>query len=131
MRLVIELPWPPKECNPNSRAHWAKAAKAKASYRDACFFETRRQIGSSLPAREGYSLWITFYAPDRRRRDDDNVLASFKSGRDGIASALGVDDSKFRQLPYLHTETRKGGLVKVVITEQADDLPWSYEESEE
>lgn len=38
---------------------------------------------------------IEFCPPDRRRRDDDNMLAAFKVGRDGVADALGVDDNKF------------------------------------
>lgn len=38
---------------------------------------------------------IEFCPPDRRRRDDDNMLAAFKAGRDGVADALGVDDNKF------------------------------------
>ena len=36
---------------------------------------------------------ITFHPPDKRRRDLDNMLSSFKSGIDGIVDAIGVDDS--------------------------------------
>jgi crossover junction endodeoxyribonuclease RusA len=38
---------------------------------------------------------VVFRPPDRRLRDDDNLVAAFKSGRDGISDALGIDDRKF------------------------------------
>ena len=41
---------------------------------------------------EGAHLDITFYPPDRRKRDLDNMLSAIKYGLDGIALASGVDD---------------------------------------
>lgn len=61
-------------------------------------------------------LWIDFYPPDKRRRDDDGLLASFKPHRDGIADALHIDDSRFVSHPFLHDETFPGGRVVVQIT---------------
>lgn len=61
-------------------------------------------------------LWIDFYPPDRRRRDDDGLLASCKAYRDGIADALGIDDRRFVSHPYLRDEVVKGGEVRVRIT---------------
>lgn len=37
--------------------------------------------------------------PDHRERDRDNLLASMKAGLDGVASALQIDDSRFRPIP--------------------------------
>lgn len=61
------------------------------------------------------SIAVTFRPPDKRRRDKDNMIASFKSGQDGIADALGVDDST---LPVSHeTGTPvRGGRVDVVFS---------------
>lgn len=42
----------------------------------------------------GYS--IAFHWPDKRRRDDDNAIASIKAYKDGIADALGMDDWNLR-----------------------------------
>ena len=44
-----------------------------------------------------YSLHvsITFHPPSNRRQDLDNMLASIKSGLDGVADAIGVDDSNW------------------------------------
>lgn len=61
------------------------------------------------------ALWLTFYPPDRRSRDDDNLIASFKAGRDGLALALGIDDKRFVTFPFVHTQT--GGMIKVRLTE--------------
>jgi hypothetical protein len=33
---------------------------------------------------------------DNRARDEDNLQASLKAALDGVAAALGVDDSRFR-----------------------------------
>jgi hypothetical protein len=36
---------------------------------------------------------LAFFLPDARHRDDDNLAASCKAYRDGIADGLKVDDS--------------------------------------
>lgn len=111
---AITLPWPPKECSPNARVHWAKKSKAAKAYREACHLLCK-QSGLQMP--EGKALLsLVFMAPDRRRRDDDNLLACFKSGRDGIADALGIDDSRFVTQLQISEETVKGGAVLVRIS---------------
>ena len=127
-RWTVELPWPPMAANPNSRGHWAPKAKAKRAYREACFTQARSAIhrnGWDVQAlrehaeqggKGSVALFVDFYPPDRRHRDDDNVAAAFKAGRDGIADALGIDDRAFRQHPFLHEHPSKGGLVVVKIT---------------
>ena len=109
---MIELPWPPKELNPNARTHWARKSKAAKAYRAACHVLTKQ---SGVVAPEGkVGLVLEFCPPDRRRRDDDNCLSSFKSGRDGMADALGIDDSRFVTTLSLG-EPVKGGVVRVRI----------------
>ena len=44
---------------------------------------------------------ITFYCPDRRRRDIDNLLASLKPSLDGIAQATGIDDSVIEEMQLI------------------------------
>jgi crossover junction endodeoxyribonuclease RusA len=87
------LPWMPKELSPNARVHWAKKAKAAKSYRADCHV-VAKSAGVKMP--DGPALLcLTFHPPDKRARDDDNLIASFKAGRDGIADALGIDDVRF------------------------------------
>lgn len=113
MSHEVTLPWPPKECSPNARGHWSKKAKAAKAYRHAC---RTLALAARLAIPEGpgaVHLFLDFYPPDRRARDDDNLTAAFKSGRDGLADALKVDDKHFVCHPYLKTEV--GGMVKVRI----------------
>lgn len=122
MRIEVVLPWPSRELSPNARCHWAKKAKAVKAYRQACWTLTKAAKITIDPAYTGQlHLWLTFMPPDRRNRDDDNIIASFKAGRDGLAQALGVDDSRFRSLPWVSDQI--GGMVKVVITEGFGEQP--------
>lgn len=111
--MQIILPWPPSELSPNRRTHWAQKSKIAKQYRHACHMLTK-QTGASIDWDGDIHLWITFYPPDRRHRDDDNIIASFKAGRDGLADALGVNDRRFRSHPWLSDET--GGFVKIRIS---------------
>lgn len=107
------LPWPPRVLSPNARVHWAVRSKAAKLYREACFVLARKAGWTRAP--EGrLHLWIDFYPPDRRHRDDDNCLSAFKHGRDGIADALRVDDKVFVSHPLVKSEI--GGIVKVRMT---------------
>lgn len=117
----LVLPWPSKDLSPNARVHWSKKAKTAKAYRHACYV-LAKQAGW-LPVvwpddvqSPRLHLWIDFYPPDKRHRDDDNMAAAFKSGRDGLADALGIDDKRFISHPY-NTE-QIGGMVKVRITEK-------------
>lgn len=111
---MITLPWPPKELNPNARTHWTKRSKAAKQYRTACHL-LAKQSGTVAPEGE-VLLMIEFVPPDARRRDDDNCLAAFKAGRDGLADALGIDDNRFITQLRMSRETVKGGEVRVRIS---------------
>lgn len=58
-------------------------------------------------------LKITFYPPTKRKFDLDNCLARMKSGLDGLADVLCVDDSKWK-LTIEKAET-VGGFVRVEL----------------
>lgn len=105
------LPWPPAVCSPNARAHWSKKSKAAKAYRSQCYLECWQ---AKLKIPEGQMiLLLEFVPPDKRRRDDDNLIAMFKAGRDGLADALGIDDNLFATQVRVSKETTKGGAVRV------------------
>jgi crossover junction endodeoxyribonuclease RusA len=109
----VTLPWPPKELSPNSSLHWAKKAKKKKEYRTACW---ALALEAKLIAPDGEGkipIEITFYPPDKRHRDADNMVASIKSGLDGLADALKVNDKRF--LPSFHFKEEVAGMVKIEI----------------
>lgn len=95
--IEIRLPWPPSELSPNSRLHWAQLARAKKIYRQACWAVA--QATNADLGEEGYlRVELTFYRPDRRSYDHDNLLARLKSGLDGVADALKINDRRFNPL---------------------------------
>ena len=91
VEMIIKLPWPPTGLSPNSRNHWAKTAKLKKQYREACFWQAMEQGARPVQA-EKLHLTLTFVPPTRRAYDLDNALARMKSGLDGLADVLKVDD---------------------------------------
>jgi len=111
--VMITLPWPPKELSPNARLHWSKLAKAKKLYRHVCAVQARAQGVQRVQA-EKLHLALTFYPPTRRAFDLDNALARMKSGLDGLADVLQVDD-KHWSLSIVRAD-EIGGMVKVVVT---------------
>ena len=99
----IELPWPPKALSPNARAHWADKARKTKMARTLAWGLTAQALGQKLRAYathdgEDIPLKVTLEPPMRGGAipDEDNIMASLKAYRDGIASALGVNDSRFR-----------------------------------
>lgn len=108
----LTLPWPPKELSPNARQHWSTLAKAKKEYRAACAWTAREQGARRIEA-EKLHLALVFYPPSRRAFDLDNALARMKSGLDGLADVLGVDDSRW-SLEIRRAE-EIGGYVKVQV----------------
>jgi crossover junction endodeoxyribonuclease RusA len=110
---VLALPWPDKLLSPNARVHWSRKAKATKLAREYAWAVTLNATGPNTAWR-GARLAFTFNPPDKRRRDTDNCIASTKAVRDGIADALGIDDSKF-ECSYRMGEPVKGGAVRVEI----------------
>ena len=108
----VTLPWPPKELSPNARLHWAKLAKAKKAYRAECALQARIQ-GVGPAKAQKLHLALVFYPPTRRAFDLDNALARMKSGLDGLATVLGIDDSQW-SLSIAKADT-VGGMVKVEV----------------
>jgi hypothetical protein len=91
---MITLPWPAQPLWPNRHQHWAKVhACRKAQKKWAARACEEAGVMSTSAAK--VRLEISAYPPDRRRFDNDNLVASLKAAIDGIAEFLGVDDSKF------------------------------------
>ena len=91
---VITLPWPARALHPNARVHhMVKAKWAGKARRDAHWTATAAGLRPS--GADSVAVAITFFPPDNRRRDLDGMLGALKSSLDGIADALGVDDSRW------------------------------------
>lgn len=115
---TVVFAWPYRELSPNFRGHWSVVARAKRAYRTECWALVRQAKLAPIDWDGPIYLQLTFVPPVRRRRDDDNLIASFKAGRDGLADALKVDDSRFRIFPpVISTET--GGRIIARISQEA------------
>lgn len=111
--VEITLPWPSHALSPNARGSWRRKAQAVKAYRKACA-EAAWQQGVNPTSGLQVDM-VTFCPPDARAYDDDNLIARFKAGRDGLADALGVDDKTFRPSYAMGAKT-PGGAVRVTLS---------------
>ena len=116
--IKIELPWPDKRLNPNSKNRWAKTKATKQARHDA-YYITREVVGLYIcdAVTIGYKTQYIFYPPDRRHRDKDNCLAMMKAYQDGVADALGINDKHFVPEKPEWGEVVKGGCVVLLLDE--------------
>lgn len=114
---TVELPWPSPVLSPNARGHWSKKAKAVAAYRRDCHYRAA-MAGVRALNWPSAKVDVLFCPPDARKRDRDNMIAAFKAGADGVASASGVDDANWEPT-YRQGEPVKGG--KIVVTMEHPD----------
>lgn len=110
---VITLPWPPKGLSPNDRLHHYAIAALKKKYREACSLKCIVDGLKPMQGVEKALVHIVFFPPRKGRRDIDNCLASIKSGLDGVADVLGLDDSRW----HISMEMAPvvGGMVRLSI----------------
>ena len=119
--MKTSVSWPKPILSPNSREHWARKARVVKAYREEAH---KSAIADGIRPRAGVlgcDVLITFTPPDNRARDRDNMIAAFKSGQDGIADAIGIDDSLWRPT-YQVAAAKKPGSVTVEFT--AFDIPF-------
>tara|TARA_Y100001933_G_scaffold245138_1_gene275677 strand:+ start:158 stop:574 length:417 start_codon:yes stop_codon:yes gene_type:complete len=118
--IEIVLGWPPSDLSPNARLHWAKLAKAKKSYRQKCNTVSKNQLKKykydNLP--EKLVLEMTFIPRDRRNYDRDNLVARMKSGIDGLADALRINDKRFNTVISTMDTDYLGGFVRIRILKE-------------
>jgi crossover junction endodeoxyribonuclease RusA len=118
--MIVSLPFPDKSLFPNAKngRHWGGPHPAKvearlfgwvAAKQAQLKHEAFKDDGGPIP------VSIVFCQPDKRRRDLDNMLAAMKSALDGVAEALGVDDSRFRPILIDVGEVEKPGRVIVGV----------------
>ncbi|MFT3966842.1 MAG: hypothetical protein QM690_13275 [Sphingobium sp.] len=106
--------WPPVGLGANDRLHWARLNRLKQIYFRECMTEAIA-ARITLPAARPVRIQIDFFPPDRAARDDDNPVYAFKSGRDGIAHALNIDDKHFSVTPVFHPDEPRSCVVVTIL----------------
>ena len=112
--MILHLPWPDKRLSPNARNHWAIRSKAVSGARQLAYYEAKRAGLPKMPDEGNIRMVWTFAPPDKRRRDRDNMIACCKAYADGIADALGIDDSRFEPT-YRRADPVQGGRVTIEV----------------
>lgn len=112
--MKITFPWFLKELKPNHSCHYMQKAKAKAIYRSECERITLKELETQDVDKECCELWFTFYKPNKRHMDADNMLASMKSGIDGMCDALNINDKQFKRI-VIQVSDEIGGYVVVEL----------------
>jgi crossover junction endodeoxyribonuclease RusA len=114
MMAEIFLPWPDKRLSPNARVHWSSLARAKKAAKRTAYYTTLEAGIGKIDA-DSLSVKYSFFPPDRRARDADNILSSCKAYQDGIAAAIGIDDSKFEITIAPRGPVERAGMIKVEL----------------
>lgn len=109
--MKLTYPWFPKELKPNWTGHYMQKAKVKAQYRAEWAVQTEQQGARGY---NGFRMKVTFYKPNNRHMDLDNMLASIKSGIDGMCDALQINDKQFTEITVIKAPTI-GGYIEVEL----------------
>lgn len=113
--MRISLPWPPRELSPNCSIVWGKKMKFKKDYRDRCKARANDCFWVCAPEEGNIHIKLTFYPPNKRPFDLDNMLARMKSGLDGIADSWNINDVRFRPITIDMGEPDPDKLGKVIL----------------
>lgn len=111
---TLFLPWPDKRLSPNARVHWRALAQAKKMAKKVAFY-TVKEAGIGRIEAESLLVRYSFFPPSRRKYDLDNLVASTKAYSDGIADAVGIDDSAWTLAIEPRGPVEKNGMVKVEL----------------
>lgn len=117
--ITIELlGLPPRTLSPNFRGHWAVKARAVNAYRTYVYLMANQARPRDWEVLEKATISLTFIAVDRRRRDLDNLLSSFKAGIDGLIDAGILRDDSAEHLAYGSIKLIQGeeGEPKTIVT---------------
>lgn len=111
--MIINLPYPPAHCWPNSRSrsHWPKTNSVKKA-RGWAFAETlamgirHGSLNGPWPLPIGFTVMPKTRGPCP---DRDNCTAAAKAYLDGICEALGINDRHVALCAAVISETRVPG----------------------
>lgn len=114
--LEVELPWPSRALSPNNgHGHYMVKHRAKKAYRNTAYALSLQQRLMLVPEDAELRVAMEFRPPVVRNRDQDNLIAAMKSGLDGIARALRVNDNRFRLDEPRHGAVVPNGAVRVRV----------------
>lgn len=126
--MIVELEGLPPSPNRTRRTtHWSTRSALDKHWRSLAGYEATQQAAAQrvpLNAWQRVSLSITFYLPDRRRRDPGNLVGSeaLKAVIDGLVDAnVMADDSidvivQYGPFDFEYRKNRPG--MRLIVEEQ-------------
>ena len=109
--MKIGLLWPDSRLNPNRKTHWGTRARLNNDAKGWAILSVKAITLEQLDRSKKYRVSYLFYPPDKHMRDLDNIEAACKSTFDGVAQALGIDDSQIKLVDKQWGNVIKGGMV--------------------
>lgn len=116
-RIVTPFKRPPMTLNEQRRAHFFQVAKAKEEVATVVQWMAKRQ---GIPRLDRVTVHVTWFAPDRRRRDNDSLAPFLKATKDALVAAgvLHDDSSEYVQQDSMAVSVDKSNpRIEIVITE--------------
>ncbi len=117
--MIIKLPFPDSSLFPNRKngKHWTATSAAKDIQKSTAYMLTKQamQTTQSNFGDGNIPLSLVYLTPDKRKRDLDNMLAASKALIDGMAQALGIDDSRFKPVLVDWVQGPKGGALMAAV----------------
>lgn len=113
---MITLPFPNKILWPNGRGHHMAKHRAFQKHKTWAYHAALASLPRSYaPDGNRIKLRVTFTPKTAHPIDRDNAVASLKAYFDGIAQALGINDSLFDVPEIEFAAPRKPGGVEVTL----------------
>ena len=118
-KMVVIVPWPHCYLSPNSRINWQAKSQIARRHRFNAKFLTLEIVGCgnhAHPVDDYIEVQLIAHPRDKRKRDEDNIIASMKSSLDGIADALGVNDASFHFKEIQISDTKRPPEIEVWLS---------------
>lgn len=112
---MMFFPWPDPRLSPNKRIDRRALVSVKQVAKESAYYITK--YSDTVVLDTDLQLTLTFCPPDKRKRDLDNLYASFKAYQDGMMELLGVDDSRIDRVTLKRGAVVAEGKVIVEIKE--------------
>ena len=113
----LTLPWPPSILSGHAKGGWRDKAQATKSFRRTAHYAALEAKWNHIIIPDGdIKFKITFTPPDNKS-DRVNYVNRIKAYYDGIADALGVNDSRFC-IPEFHVnpaDKKSAGVVFEIL----------------
>ena len=124
MTRTVTITIPGRPPTPNARRHWRKRMRDDAEWKSSARISTLAALPPGWEPMTRCRMTVEFVVPDRRERDDDNLIAAQKPCLDGIVAGGAIKDDGRRVIverEYLAPRYEKGVSATVYTFTELED----------